>query len=138
MSPGTYSPTGLIPCSPCEIHSYQPTRGKTLCHPCPDGYITPENGSLFRHNCSSEFMDYCMLRLKNRKLTHMQRYHHSSGGVAGGGETGLSDDGRYWSIPFRHSKCTPTPLLFHSMIVTSKGESNIEGDYHRKLQMTHF
>ncbi|XP_071847584.1 uncharacterized protein [Apostichopus japonicus] len=50
--PGMYSATGLIPCLPCTIHTYQPSRGETFCRACPDGYISPEEGANRRQDCS--------------------------------------------------------------------------------------
>lgn len=54
---GTYSPTGLEPCLPCEKGSYQELEGQRLCLKCSPDTTTPEEGS----NSSMQCKGTCFL-----------------------------------------------------------------------------
>ena len=49
--PGSSSSTGVAPCNPCLLHSYQPGHGRTGCIPCPDGKVTITTGSTDESQC---------------------------------------------------------------------------------------
>ena len=49
--PGSYSHTGLVPCTQCAVGSYQPQRQKQTCTPCPQGYMTAKTGSVVSEDC---------------------------------------------------------------------------------------
>ena len=42
-TPGYVSPTGTIPCSPCDVGSYSPVYGRTQCMLCPRSKTTRAN-----------------------------------------------------------------------------------------------
>lgn len=44
-SPGTFSPTGSAPCTPCVAGTYAPISGSTTCTPCPAGRYCPAGSS---------------------------------------------------------------------------------------------
>jgi len=49
--PGSYSHTGLVPCTQCAVGSYQTQRNKKTCTPCPQGFMTENTGSVFPEDC---------------------------------------------------------------------------------------
>ena len=49
--PGSSSSTGVAPCNPCALHSYQSNHGRTECIPCPDGKVTITTGSTTESHC---------------------------------------------------------------------------------------
>uniref|UniRef100_A0A182Y3Y1 Notch n=1 Tax=Anopheles stephensi TaxID=30069 RepID=A0A182Y3Y1_ANOST len=48
---GTYSHTGLAPCSPCPKNYYQKSEGATSCSECPSGRRTDTVGSVTADDC---------------------------------------------------------------------------------------
>lgn len=48
---GTYSPTGLEPCLPCEKGFYQELEGQRLCLKCGPDTTTPEEGTNSSKQC---------------------------------------------------------------------------------------
>lgn len=48
---GTYSPTGLEPCSTCPQGTYQTEYSKRFCQPCPDGSTTWRRGARRLEDC---------------------------------------------------------------------------------------
>lgn len=42
--PGTVSPTGVAPCTPCPEQTFAAGLGNTVCQPCPDGTYADEPG----------------------------------------------------------------------------------------------
>ena len=49
-APGSYSITGLSPCTLCPANTYQSSQRNTLCMDCPPGTVAP-NGST---NCTGK------------------------------------------------------------------------------------
>ncbi|XP_072033451.1 uncharacterized protein [Amphiura filiformis] len=50
-SPGLSSSSGLIPCTPCARHHYQPATGQTVCIQCVDNKITLDIGADNQNLC---------------------------------------------------------------------------------------
>lgn len=50
-TPGTYSSTGLAPCSPCPINFYQSIVGSQTCNECPSNMRTDGPGTKGREEC---------------------------------------------------------------------------------------
>ena len=51
---GEVSETGLEPCYPCPLGSYQPEFGQTFCLKCSPGMVTNTTGSSNINNCYEE------------------------------------------------------------------------------------
>ena len=51
-TPGSYSTTGLSPCTLCPANTYQSSQRSTLCIDCPPGTTAP-NGST---NCTGKYV----------------------------------------------------------------------------------
>ncbi|XP_022110885.1 sushi, von Willebrand factor type A, EGF and pentraxin domain-containing protein 1-like [Acanthaster planci] len=49
---GSFSASGVQPCTPCPHHSYQPDQGQSSCQPCPDRHITQVTGATDLSMCS--------------------------------------------------------------------------------------
>ncbi|XP_022084521.1 sushi, von Willebrand factor type A, EGF and pentraxin domain-containing protein 1-like [Acanthaster planci] len=49
---GSFSASGVQPCTPCPYHSYQPEQGQSSCQPCPDRHITQVTGATNLSMCS--------------------------------------------------------------------------------------
>jgi hypothetical protein len=49
---GFFSSTGLQPCSPCPLGSYQPSIQETFCFSCTAGTTTASTGAISSTNCS--------------------------------------------------------------------------------------
>jgi len=49
--PGYASWTGIDPCYPCPLHTYQFQRGQKFCHKCPDGTNTASKASTSYNQC---------------------------------------------------------------------------------------
>lgn len=52
-APGTYSSTGLAPCSPCPQNFYQNLPGMSTCNECPTNMKTEAVGSTGREECKA-------------------------------------------------------------------------------------
>jgi hypothetical protein len=50
-NPGTSSPSGLAPCTPCVNGTYNPFQRSTICLSCPQGYSTPSSSSIYYSQC---------------------------------------------------------------------------------------
>lgn len=50
-SPGSYSSTGLAPCSPCPQNFFQNSAGMATCTECPSNMKTDKAGSIAREEC---------------------------------------------------------------------------------------
>lgn len=50
--PGTFSNTGLVPCSSCLRGKFQPETGAIACLPCPDLMFTLSTGSASQSVCT--------------------------------------------------------------------------------------
>ncbi|XP_038050781.1 sushi, von Willebrand factor type A, EGF and pentraxin domain-containing protein 1-like [Patiria miniata] len=48
---GSFSDSGIIPCSRCMIGEYQPHTGQMSCLPCPEGLTTADFGSQSSNQC---------------------------------------------------------------------------------------
>ncbi|XP_033636703.1 sushi, von Willebrand factor type A, EGF and pentraxin domain-containing protein 1-like [Asterias rubens] len=55
-STGTYSKTGLQPCTPCPRHTYQPEEGQGSCYPCPIHKITQSTGASSLDMCLKQLL----------------------------------------------------------------------------------
>lgn len=53
---GSYSPTGLKPCFPCEKGFYQGTEGQSLCLKCRLDTTTSEEGSTSSKQCRGTYV----------------------------------------------------------------------------------
>ena len=57
-APGTYSPSGVEPCKPCEKGSYQAEEGKLSCLPCKGKKSTYGPGAKSEVYCLGKFYLY--------------------------------------------------------------------------------
>lgn len=53
---GSYSPTGLAPCIPCEKGFFQEMEGRRLCLKCNLGTTTSDKGSSSSKQCAGTFL----------------------------------------------------------------------------------
>ena len=58
-APGSYSTTGLSPCTLCPANTYQSSQRSILCIDCPPGTVAP-NGST---NCTGMDIDYVAIEM---------------------------------------------------------------------------
>jgi hypothetical protein len=72
--PGTYSSTGVEPCSPCAIGGYQSSVGTSSCLKCDKGKFTQTIGSSSEVDCTGN--NDCSI-LKVQKLVHNKQYNIS-------------------------------------------------------------
>ena len=56
-APGSYSTTGLSPCTLCPVNTYQSSQRRTLCIDCPPRTVTTFSGST---NCTGKDITYLM------------------------------------------------------------------------------
>jgi len=51
---GHYSSTGLAPCAPCPLGTYQTNVYSTTCNACPDGKMTFAEGADSQEACNGK------------------------------------------------------------------------------------
>ena len=73
--PGSYSSTGVEPCSPCAIGEYQSSVGTSSCLKCDKGKFTQTIGSSSKVNCTGN--NDCSM-LKVQKSVHNKQYNKLS------------------------------------------------------------
>ena len=73
--PGTYSSTGVEPCSPCAIGEYQSSVGTSSCLKCNKGKFTQMIGSSSEVNCTGSNDS---LKFRVKKSVHNKQYNISS------------------------------------------------------------
>ena len=72
--PGTYSSTGVEPCSPCAIGEYQSSVGTSSCLKCDKGKFTQTIGSSSEVNCTGN--NDCS-KFKLQRSVHNKQYRLS-------------------------------------------------------------
>ena len=73
--PGTYSSTGVEPCSPCAIGEYQSSVGTSSCLKCDKGKFTQTIGSSSEVNCTG---NNDSLKFRVQKSVHNKQYNINS------------------------------------------------------------
>ena len=58
---GTYSVTGVEPCTPCELGTFADKEGTAQCRPCPPGTSTVDEGASQLAHCKGSYfqLDIC-------------------------------------------------------------------------------